>query len=137
MVTRVQQEDFTPGFELDALTSRGRNIGGLCVFVGVVRELGERGQIESIFLDHYPRMTELQLSRVEAIARSRWSIDDVLIIHRYGRLFPCERIMMVATAARRRDPAFDSCRFIVNWLKTEAPFWKQEQTADGAYWLEA
>jgi molybdopterin synthase catalytic subunit len=88
-------------------------------------------------LDHYPGMTERELQRIEQEARARWPLSDALIIHRYGRLEPGERIVLVAVASAHRDAAFDACRFIIDWLKTRAPFWKAEDTEDGRRWVVA
>jgi molybdopterin synthase catalytic subunit len=93
--------------------------------------------VSAMTLEHYPGMTEKQLEAIEAEARRRWPLDDVLIIHRYGRLEPGDQIVLVATASAHRDAAFDSCRFLIDWLKTKAPFWKLEATPDGERWVEA
>jgi molybdopterin synthase catalytic subunit len=88
-------------------------------------------------LEHYPGMTEKELARIEAEARARWPLEDVLIIHRHGRLEPGERIVLVATASAHRQAAFDACQFLIDWLKTRAPFWKREEGPAGARWVEA
>ena len=107
-------------------------IGGVTSFVGLVREGAGDEKISAMTLEHYPGMTEKQLAAIEAEARRRWPLDAVLIVHRYGRLVPGERIVLVAVASPHRDAAFDACRFLIDWLKTEAPFWKLEETSAGA-----
>jgi molybdopterin synthase catalytic subunit len=97
----------------------------------------EGAAIEALALEHYPGMTERQLQRIEAEARRRWDLHDVLVIHRHGRMAPGEPIVLVCTAAAHRGPALESCQFLIDWLKTQAPFWKREETADGAHWVEA
>ena len=126
---RVQREDFDPGQELDALTRGKTNIGGVTSFVGLVRDMAGSEKIAGMTLEHYPGMTEQQLAAIEAEAHRRWPLDAVLIIHRYGELKPGDRIVLVAAASSHRDAAFDACRFLIDWLKTKAPVWKQEETA--------
>jgi molybdopterin synthase catalytic subunit len=132
---RVQQEDFDVGRELDALAKGNAGIGGVASFVGLVRDIG--GGASAMTLEHYPGMTEKMLARVEAEANARWPLDASLIIHRYGRLEPGERIVLVATASAHRQAALESCAFLIDWLKTKAPFWKLEETAAGGQWVEA
>ena len=138
---KIQREDFDIGAELAALTAGNTNVGGLATFVGLVRDLAAKGaisaQISSMTLEHYPGMTEKRLAEIEVEARSRWPLDGVLIIHRYGRLEPGDRIVLVATTSSHRQAALDSCAFLIDWLKTKAPFWKLEEGAHGATWVEA
>ena len=137
---RVQREDFDVGVELARLTgSDGSDgaVGGLACFVGLVRERADGERITAMTLEHYPGMTERQLERIEAEARRRWPLAEVLIVHRYGRLEPGARIVLVATASAHRSAALESCRFLIDWLKTRAPFWKLEETASGGRWVEA
>lgn len=134
---RVQQEDFDVGAELAALTEGNPGIGGLAVFVGLVRDLAEEREVSAMTLEHYPGMTETMLARIEAQARERWPLEASLIVHRVGRLEPGERIVLVATASAHRQAAFEACQFLIDWLKTKAPFWKQEEGAAGARWVEA
>jgi molybdopterin synthase catalytic subunit len=134
---RVQQEDFDVGAELAALTAGNHRVGGLAVFVGVVRDMTGEGQISAMTLEHYPGMTEKMLARIEQQAAARWPLEASLIIHRHGRLEPGDRIVLVATASPHREAAFEACQFLIDWLKTEAPFWKLEDTARGAKWVEA
>jgi molybdopterin synthase catalytic subunit len=134
---RVQREDFDVGAELDALTRGKTGIGGVTSFVGLVRDIAGERRVGAMTLEHYPGMTERQLGEIEQEALRRWKLDAVLIIHRYGRLEPGERIVLVATASAHRQAAFDACQFLIDWLKTKAPFWKQEETPQGARWVEA
>jgi molybdopterin synthase catalytic subunit len=127
---RVQREDFDLGRELAALTRSNTSIGGLASFVGIVREV-------PMTLEHYPGMTEKKLAEIEAEARRRWKLEASLVIHRYGRLEPGDRIVLVATAAEHRAAALESCQFLIDWLKTKAPFWKLEETREGTRWVEA
>ena len=132
---RVQEADFDPGQETEAL--RGRATGALVSFVGIAREFSESFSVERITLEHYPGMTERCLEDIGRQALARWSLQAVRIIHRYGELQPGDRIVLVATASTHRDAAFDACRFIIDFLKTEAPFWKRESGPGGARWVEA
>ena len=138
---RVQREDFDPGAELAALTDGRSDIGGVASFVGLVREMVAAGTgtepIAAMTLEHYSGMTERQLAEIEAEANARWELSASLIIHRYGRLEPGARIVLVACASAHRDAAFDACRFLIDWLKTRAPFWKLEERRSGAHWVEA
>jgi molybdopterin synthase catalytic subunit len=134
---KVQREDFDIGAELARLTDGNTKIGGLATFVGLVRDLASQGNIAAMTLEHYPGMTEKRLAEIEAEARSRWPLEGVLIIHRYGRLEPGDRIVLVATTSSHRQAALDSCAFLIDWLKTKAPFWKLEEGVKGAEWVEA
>ncbi|MFD1624456.1 molybdopterin synthase catalytic subunit MoaE [Azospirillum griseum] len=137
MTVRVQAEDFDVGTEHAALTRGKTAIGGVALFVGLVRDMAGGQPVSAMTLEHYPGMTEKQLEAIEAEARRRWPLDDVLIIHRHGRLEPGDRIVLVATASAHRDAAFESCRFLMDWLKTKAPFWKLEATPEGERWVAA
>jgi molybdopterin synthase catalytic subunit len=134
---RVQREDFDIGAELDALTRGKPGIGGVASFIGIVRDVAGEERIAAMTLEHYPGMTERALAKIEAEALERWPLAATLIIHRYGRLEPGARIVLVATASAHRAAAFASCEFLVDWLKTKAPFWKLEETPRGARWVEA
>jgi len=134
---RVQREDFDVGTELAALTGGKTNIGGLACFVGLVRDVAGPDRIGAMTLEHYPGMTERAIAEIEAEAQKRWPLEATLIIHRYGRLMPGDRIVLVATASAHRAAAFESCAFLIDWLKTKAPFWKLEETPAGARWVEA
>jgi len=134
---RVQQEDFDIGAELAKLTAGDPSIGGIASFIGLVRDMTPAGPISSMTLEHYPGMTEKQLAAIEAEARQRWPLQASLIIHRYGRLEPGDRIVLVATASAHRQAALDSCAFLIDWLKTKAPFWKMEDGTAGTQWVAA
>lgn len=137
MAVRVQAEDFDMGAEVAALTAGRPSIGGVASFLGLVRDVAGGAPVTAMTLEHYPGMTERQLDAIEAEARARWPLDDVLIIHRYGRLEPGDRIVLVVTASAHRDAAFESCHFLMDWLKTKAPFWKLEDTPGGERWVAA
>jgi len=134
---RVQREDFDVGAELGALTRGKTTVGGVTSFVGLVRDVAGDERITGMTLEHYPGMTERELQAIEDEARRRWPLDAVLIVHRYGRLEPGERIVLVAAASGHREAAFAACHFLVDWLKTKAPFWKLEETPQGARWVDA
>ncbi|MEI7875576.1 MAG: molybdenum cofactor biosynthesis protein MoaE [Alphaproteobacteria bacterium] len=142
MTVRVQEADFDVGAELERLTNGNRRIGGLVVFVGLVREMHlrdglHRERIEALTLEHYPGMTEKALEDIETEARRRWTLEATLIVHRHGRLEAGDRIVLVAVGSPHRDAAFEACEFLVDWLKTKAPFWKLEETPVGEKWVEA
>jgi molybdopterin synthase catalytic subunit len=134
---RVQREDFDVGAELAALTAGNHSVGGLAVFVGLVRDVVGEAALGAMTLEHYPGMTEKMLERIEAEANQRWTLEASLIVHRYGRLGPGERIVLVAAASRHRQAAFEACQFLIDWLKTKAPFWKLEETETGPRWVGA
>ena len=138
---RVQAENFDVGAEIAALTDGRHGIGGVVSFVGLVRDMapvdGNDAPIGAMTLEHYPGMTEKQLATVEADANARWPLEASLIVHRYGRLEPGENIVLVVCASAHRQDAFDACNFLIDWLKTKAPFWKLEETAAGGQWVAA
>jgi len=134
---RVQQQDFDLGTELSALHTGNHAIGGLCSFVGLVRDVAGADEISAMTLEHYPGMTEKALREIEAEACRRWPLESTLIIHRYGRLEPGDQIVLVAAASAHREAAFDACYFLIDWLKTKAPFWKLEDTTAGEQWVTA
>jgi len=134
---RIQHEDFDVGAELAKLTAGNTAVGGLAVFVGLVRDVAGDEAVGGMTLEHYPGMTEKMLARIEEEARARWPLEASLIIHRVGRLEPGDRIVLVAAASAHRAAAFDACAFLIDWLKTQAPFWKQEETGQGPRWVEA
>ncbi len=133
---RVQREDFDVGAELDRLARGKPGIGGVVSFIGLVRDVAGEERVAAMTLEHYPGMTERALGEIEAEALRRWPLAATLIIHRYGRLEPGDRIVLVATASAHRAAAFASCEFLVDWLKTKAPFWKLEETPNGPRWVE-
>ena len=132
---RVQEEDFDVGAEFARLTDGRTDVGGVASFVGIVRDAA--GAVNAMTLEHYPGMTERELEKIEAEARRRWPLQDVLVVHRYGRLEPGERIVLVLTASEHRGAALESCQFLIDWLKTKAPFWKLEEGESGESWVEA
>ncbi len=135
---RVQAEDFDLGAELAALRAGRQDIGAIASFVGLVRELAPHGSgDQSMTLEHYPGMTEKMLAEIEAEAQKRWPLQASLIIHRYGRLLPGDQIVLVACASPHRQAAFEACQFLMDWLKTKAPFWKLEQVAGQGQWVDA
>jgi molybdopterin synthase catalytic subunit len=136
-VIRVQAQDFDVGAEIDALVAGNTQIGGVASFVGYVRDLNDGNTVSAITLEHYPGMTERKLEEIEQEARRRWPLDATLIIHRYGRLEPGDRIVLVVAASAHRQSAFDAAMFLMDWLKTQAPFWKLEATGDGDHWVDA
>lgn len=134
---RVQAEDFDVGAEIAALSADSPGAGGLCVFVGLVRDLNDGAPVAAMTLEHYPGMTERELARLEEDARTRWPLAGVRIVHRYGRLLAGERIVLVAVSSAHRHAAFEACRFLIDRLKTVAPFWKAEETPAGRRWVDA
>lgn len=137
MSVSVQAEDFDSSQELDKLTTDRTDIGALVSFTGLVRDSHQGANISDMTLEHYPGMTEKALTDIVAQAQSRWPIQGVRVIHRYGRLLPGERIVFVAVAASHRGEAFLACEFIMDYLKTGAPFWKKEGTTEGGHWVDA
>jgi molybdopterin synthase catalytic subunit len=135
---RVQSQDFDVGAEIRALTGGREDIGAIVTFTGTVRREAKDKPIRSLTLEHYPGMTEKELARIEAEAVARWQLSASLIIHRYGRLVPGDNIVLVITASGHRQAAFDAAQFLMDYLKTSAPFWKKEEHAKGAErWVEA
>ena len=134
---RVQEEAFDSGAELRKLKAGKANIGGTVMFLGTVRDLSGGTAVKAMTLEHFPGMTEKALREIEAEAHRRWPLDDSLIIHRYGRLEPGDDIVLVITASAHREAAFEACHFLIDWLKTKAPFWKLEDGAGGASWVAA
>jgi molybdopterin synthase catalytic subunit len=134
---RVQREDFDVGREIDAQTHGKTGIGGVASFIGLMRDEAGGEQVNAMTLEHYPGMTERELERIEAEANRRWPLLASLVIHRYGRIEPGERIVLVVTASAHRKAAFEACEFLIDYLKTKAPFWKQEETPQGSRWVAA
>ena len=133
---KVQREDFDIGRELDKLTKGNARIGGVASFIGLVRDMGGTDRVSALTLEHYPGMTERKLAEIEAEANKRWPLDASLVIHRYGRLEPGDRIVLVATASPHREAALAACHFLIDWLKTDAPFWKSEEIPSGERWVD-
>jgi len=131
---RIQREDFDPGREMEALSAGRTDIGALVSFTGLVRADDGLAALE---LEHYPAMAQKELETIEEEARRRWRITDCLVIHRHGKLEPGERIVLVVTASAHRGDAFAAAEFLMDYLKTRAPFWKQVEYADRKTWVEA
>jgi molybdopterin synthase catalytic subunit len=136
MSISIQTGDFDLAAELAALRARSQGAGALVSFVGLVRDFSGNEKVENIHLEHYPGMSEKALGKITAEANARWRLLGVRVIHRIGTLLPNEQIVLVATASAHRSDAFAACEFIIDYLKTAAPFWKREQTAHGTHWLE-
>ncbi|SFO90042.1 molybdenum cofactor biosynthesis protein MoaE [Tranquillimonas alkanivorans] len=136
MAVRVQSDSFDPGAELTAFAHGRRDAGAVVTFSGLVRDTAAR-DLEAMEIEHYPAMTERAIAGIEAEAVARWSLTDSLVIHRHGRLAPGEIIMMVATAAPHRADAFAAAEFLMDYLKSRAPFWKKEITRAGESWVAA
>ena len=138
MAVRVQAEDFDSGREIEAVTAGNTAVGGVASFIGLVRDMNRDGAggkgVGAMTLEHYPGMTEKLLAEIEAEANRRWPLQASLIVHRYGRLEPGDRIVLVVTASAHRQAALEACHFLIDWLKTKAPFWKLEET--GRRWRE-
>jgi len=137
MTVRIQTEDFDLGRELERMRAGNAKIGAVASFVGLVRDVNESTEVRTMTLEHYPGMTEKALAQIIDEARARWDIYDVLIIHRVGELKPGDQIVLAAVAGAHRGEAFAACEFIMDYLKTRAPFWKKEQTPAGDRWVEA
>jgi molybdopterin synthase catalytic subunit len=136
-IVRVQEADFDVGRELEALT-RGRNdVGAVASFVGLVRDANDGHSIHAMTLEHYPGMTEKALTAICAEAQARWELLETLVVHRVGALEPGDRIVLVGVSSAHRGDAFAACEFIMDYLKTRAPFWKKESTPQGERWVDA
>jgi molybdopterin synthase catalytic subunit len=137
VTVRVQAGDFDIGTEIAAMRRSDPRVGAVASFIGVVRDLNEGEHVAEMTLEHYPGMTEKALEKMVAEARSRWDIYDALVIHRVGTLKPGEQIVLVVVTGAHRGEAFQACEFLMDYLKTRAPFWKKERTPAGARWVEA
>jgi len=135
MTVRVQEEPFDPGKELNAFTGRQAETGAIVTFTGIVRDVDDK--LDHMVIEHYPAMTQSEIEKIEIDAIDRWNLGNSLIIHRFGKLSPRENIMMVATAARHRADAFSAAEYLMDYLKSRAPFWKKEITGSGADWVAA
>lgn len=134
---RVQEADFDPGAEIARLHDERADIGAVVSFTGFVRGESHGETLSSMTLEHFPGMTERELTRIADEAKTRWSLDAVTIIHRFGELKTGERIVLVVTASSHRRAAFEAAEFLMDYLKTKAPFWKREKRASGEYWVDA
>jgi len=137
MTVRIQKEDFDVSREIAALRSGNPQIGAVASFIGVVRDLNDGSSVATMTLEHYPGMTEKAIDKIIVEAKGRWQVYDALVIHRIGTLAPLDQIVLVVVTSAHRGDAFAACEFIMDYLKTQAPFWKKEQTPDGARWVEA
>ncbi|WP_353432815.1 molybdopterin synthase catalytic subunit MoaE [Polynucleobacter sp. MWH-UH23A] len=134
---RIQEKDFDVSSEIAALRKGDPRVGAVVTFLGTVRDLNDGSQVREMTLEHYPGMTEKALEEIVAQAKSRWNIYEALIIHRVGPLLPEDQIVLVAVTSAHRGEAFAACEFIMDYLKTAAPFWKKEETPDGGRWVDA
>ena len=137
MTVRVQPGDFDVGVEMAAMRRCNPKIGAIASFVGVVRDLNEGADVAEMTLEHYPGMTEKALEKMVAEASARWVIYDALVVHRVGTLKPSDQIVLVVVASAHRGEAFQACEFLMDYLKTRAPFWKKEKTPEGVRWVDA
>jgi molybdopterin synthase catalytic subunit len=137
MTVRVQREDFDTAAELERLTAGRTHVGAAVSFTGLVRDFAGAEGMQRMTLEHYPGMTERQLESIVTEAQRRWPLDGCLVIHRYGELHPGDRIVLVITTSAHRQAAFEASAFLVDWLKTRAPFWKLEENGGDRRWVEA
>lgn len=137
MTVSVQAEDFDVGAEIAALSAGRNEVGAVATFVGLVRDVSGGSSVGAMTLEHYPGMTEKSLEEIVEQACTRWSLYGVRVIHRFGRLEPGDRIVFVGVAGAHRGETFAACEFIMDYLKTRAPFWKLEETPEGAHWVDA
>jgi molybdopterin synthase catalytic subunit len=137
MSARVQVEDFDVADEISQLRAGNAKVGAVAAFIGLVRDLNDAAAVSTLTLEHYPGMTEKALAGIIAEAKQRWEIFDALIVHRVGKLEPADQIVLVAVSSAHRGDAFAACEFIMDYLKTKAPFWKKEDTPAGERWVEA
>jgi molybdopterin synthase catalytic subunit len=136
-MVRVQTADFDVAQEIVALRANDPRVGAVVTFIGTVRDVNENAHVSQMTLEHYSGMTEKALEAIVAQAKQRFDIYDALVVHRVGELLPSDQIVLVAVTSAHRGEAFDACRFVIDYLKTEAPFWKKEQTPEGARWVDA
>ena len=132
---KVQKSDFDVSLEIKKITTNNKNIGGVGSFIGIVRDNNDK-KLKSMTLEHYPIMTEKMLEKINLEAKNRWKLIDSIIIHRYGKLYPGDQIVLVATFSQHRKDALEACEFLIDWLKTKAPFWKLEATNTGNKWVK-
>ena len=137
MPVRIQTEDFDAGAEIAALRRNNPEVGAVASFVGVCRTANDGAAVAGMTLEHYPGMTEKAIEKIIADAKARWGVMEALVVHRGGELKPTDQIVLVVVTGAHRGEAFAACEFIMDYLKTRAPFWKKEQTPKGARWVEA
>ena len=136
MPVRIQTADFDLSAEIAAMRSGRRDVGAVASFVGIVRDVNEGASVGGMTLEHYPGMTERSIQAIIDEAKTRWAVFEALVIHRVGELQPADQIVLVAVSGTHRGEAFAACEFIMDYLKTKAPFWKKEQTPQGSRWVE-
>jgi molybdopterin synthase catalytic subunit len=134
---RVHEADFDVGREIAALRAGNAGIGAVASFIGVCRDLNDGDRVAELVLEHYPGMTEKALAKIADEARGRWDLIDILIVHRVGRMLPTDQIVLVVVTSAHRGESFAACEFLMDYLKTQAPFWKKEQTPEGSRWVDA
>jgi molybdopterin synthase catalytic subunit len=137
MAVRVQLEDFDISSEIGALRAGRTEVGAVASFIGVMRDFNEGSGVTELTLEHYPGMTEKALQQIVDEANARWQLIDALVVHRVGRMAPTDQIVLVVTLSAHREQALAACSFIMDYLKTRAPFWKKERTPDGERWVDA
>lgn len=137
MPVQVQREDFDAGAEIAKLRANDPRVGAVASFIGVARDTNDGERVATMTLEHYPGMTERALEDIVAQAKRRWNVIEILVIHRVGELKPLDQIVLVAVTGSHRGEAFAACEFVMDYLKTEAPFWKKETTPSGTRWVEA
>ena len=137
MPVRVQVEDFDASREIARLREGDARVGAVAAFIGTVRDVNDDANVRTLTLEHYPGMTEAALQSIVDEARARFDVYDALVVHRVGELGPTDQIVLVAVTSAHRGEAFDACRFVMDYLKTRAPFWKKERTPSGDRWVEA
>ena len=137
MAVRIQHEDFDAGAEIARMRAGDPRIGAVASFVGVARDRNDGAAVSTLALEHYPGMTEKAIEAIVGQARSRWDVADILVIHRVGMLRPLDQIVLVVATSSHRGDAFAACEFVMDYLKTEAPFWKKESTPAGERWVDA
>jgi molybdopterin synthase catalytic subunit len=137
MTVRIQTTDFDVGAEVARMRKANASIGAIASFVGVVRDVNEGDAVSEMTLEHYAGMTERAIEEILAQAGGRWKVMDALVVHRVGVLRPTDQIVLVIIASAHRGDAFAACEFVMDYLKTRAPFWKKERTAQGSRWVDA
>jgi len=137
LAVRIQHEDFDAGAEIARMRAGDPRIGAVASFVGVARDRNDGAEVSTLALEHYPGMTEKAIEAIVGQARSRWNVADILVIHRVGTLRPLDQIVLVVATSSHRGDAFAACEFVMDYLKTEAPFWKKESTPAGERWVDA
>jgi molybdopterin synthase catalytic subunit len=137
LTVRIQREDFDAGAEIARMRAEDPRIGAVASFIGVARDRNDGTAVSALTLEHYPGMTEKAIGAIVARAKARWAVFEILVIHRIGKLKPLEQIVLVVVTSSHRGDAFAACEFVMDYLKTEAPFWKKEATPEGERWVDA